>query len=371
MSGVSMPVKPTITSAANLSYQGRIDRLADLADAGDWPAVEAYEVKGQNTYAKLVMRFRDDLLAAHVAGADPTLYGPSQIKSEPTLYEAKRKRSTKNDVLRRRERLYDIVRAMQPMTVRQVFYQATVRGLVEKSESGYGMVQTDLTVMRRSGVLPYDWLADHTRWQRKPRTFSSVEQALNDTARLYRKALWADADAYVEVWLEKDALAGVVWPITALYDVPLMVARGYASLSFLHDAAEYIGDLDVPIFIYHCGDFDPSGVNAGEKIEETLREMAPDADIHFERIAVTREQINTWDLPTRPTKTTDTRSKGFGNISVELDAIEPERLRELVQAAIERHMPAAQFDVLKVAEQDEKRLIMGLVGTLSQASGPA
>ena len=110
-----------------------------------------------------------------------------------------------------------------------------------------------------------------------------------------------------------------------MFDVPLMVARGYASLSFLHTAAEYINDLDVPTYIYHLGDFDPSGVNAGEKIEETLREMAPDAEINFERLAVTPEQIDEWNLPTRPTKTSDTRSKNFGDISVELDAIEPNR----------------------------------------------
>src|SRR5436189_3474781 len=98
-----------------------------------------------------------------------------------------------------------------------------------------------------------------------------------------------------------------------------MVARGYASLSFLHSAAEYINQLEVPTYIYHFGDFDPSGVNAGEKIEQTLREMAPDADISFERIAVTPKQISEWDLPTRPTKVSDTRSKNFGTISVELD----------------------------------------------------
>jgi hypothetical protein len=181
----------------------------------------------------------------------------------------KRRRATKAEVEARRSTLLEIVSDMKPMTVRQVFYQASVRNLVEKSEAGYAKVQTDLAHMRRAGELPYDWLADNTRWQRKPRTFNSVQQALDDTARLYRKALWADADAYVEVWLEKDALAGVVVPITALYDVPLMVARGYASLSFLHSAADYIGDLEVPTHIYHFGDFDPSGVNAAEKIEET------------------------------------------------------------------------------------------------------
>ena len=144
-------------------------------------------------------------------------------------------------------------------------------------------MQNDLTLMRRAGNLPYRWLADNTRWQRKPDTFNSPAEALRETARFYRKALWADADAYVEIWLEKDALAGVVYPITSMFDVPLMVARGYASLSFQHSAAEHIDGLDVPTFIYHFGDYDPSGVNAAEKIEETLRELAPNAEIHFER----------------------------------------------------------------------------------------
>jgi hypothetical protein len=287
-----------------------------------------------------------------------------QIRDRPASYQAspiKRHRATKGEVEARRSALYEIIAKMRPMTVRQVFYQATVRTIVEKSEGGYVKVQTDLVQMRRAGELPYDWLADNTRWQRKPRTFSGVQEALNETARLYRKALWADADGYVEVWLEKDALAGVVLPITAQYDVPLMVARGYASLSFLHSAAEFISTLDVPTFIYHFGDFDPSGVNAGEKIEQTLREMAPDAEIHFERVAVTPEQIHEWNLPTRPTKATDSRAKNFGDISVELDAIEPQSLRTLVQEVIERHLPAAQFEVLKAAEESERKLITSLV----------
>src|SRR5690606_26195753 len=157
------------------------------------------------------------------------IFGEAKPGYQPRVI--KRGRATKADVEARRVALYDIVSEMKPMTVRQVFYQATVRGVVEKSEAGYAKVKTDLGLMRKAGELPYDWLADNTRWQRKPRTFSSIEQALLDTARFYRKSLWTDASAYVEVWLEKDALAGVVMPITSMYDVPLMVARGYASLS--------------------------------------------------------------------------------------------------------------------------------------------
>jgi hypothetical protein len=269
----------------------------------------------------------------------------------------KRHRSTKAEIEIRREALFNIVSTMKPMTVRQVFYQASVRGFVEKSEAGYAKVQTDLVQMRRDGVLPYDWLADSTRWQRKPRTYSGVTHALEETARFYRKALWDDIGAYVEIWLEKDALSGVIFPITSMYDVPLMVARGYASLSFLHSAADYINDLEVPTFIYHLGDYDPSGVNAGEKIEETLRELAPHADIYFERIAVLPQQIAQWNLPTRPTKQSDTRSKNFGAISVELDAIEPSRLRNLVERAIHRHLPHEQFEALKAAEESERELL--------------
>ena len=106
----------------------------------------------------------------------------------------KRHRSTKADVENRRNALLDIVAAMRPMTVRQVFYQASVRGIVEKSEAGYTKVQTDLVLLRRAGALPYHWLADNTRWQRKPDTFNGIGEALKQTAALYRKALWRDAD---------------------------------------------------------------------------------------------------------------------------------------------------------------------------------
>jgi hypothetical protein len=182
--------------------------------------------------------------------------------------------------------------------------------------------------------------------------------------RLYRKALWANADAYVEIWLEKDALAGVVMPVTALYDAQLMVARGDASLSFLHTAVECFNALEVPTFMYHFGDFDPSGVNAGEEIEETLNELAADANITFKRAAVTPEQIAAWHLPIRPTKTSDSRSKIFGDISVELDAVHPSRLRDLVAQVIQLHLPPDEFAVLKAAEKSERTLIGRLVGMI-------
>jgi hypothetical protein len=101
-------------------------------------------------------------------------YEPSPIK---------RHRATRAEVRERRNALHDIVADMRPMTVRQVFYQATVRGIIEKTEAGYTKVQTDLTLLRKSGVLPYGWLTDNTRQQRKPATWGSPSEALQDTAQ--------------------------------------------------------------------------------------------------------------------------------------------------------------------------------------------
>jgi hypothetical protein len=92
--------------------------------------------------------------------------------------------------------------------------------------------------------------------------------------------------------------------------------------------------------------------------------MAPEAEIHFERIAVTTEQITAWNLPTRPTKTSDTRARNFGAVSVELDAIEPDMLRGLVEVSIQEHLPVDQFRILQAAEQSERDLITRLVGLL-------
>ena len=119
---------------------------------------------------------------------------------------------------------------------------------------------------------------------------------------------------------------------------------------------------------FYLGDHDPSGQDAARAIEETLREMAPEAEIHFERLAVTPTQIARWRLPTRLTKTTDSRSKGFGDVSVELDAIPPGHLRDLVQTAIERHLPPERYAVLKVAERAEQSLLRGLVGMLAEGA---
>src|SRR5262245_17312434 len=177
------------------------------------------------------------------------VYGSSPIK---------RIRRTKATLGMLSTELVLLIGSYKPMTVRQVYYQAVSRGLIEKTEKAYKLVCRLLAEMRRNGRLPYDWIADNTRWMRKPRTYSGLASMLEYAQSTYRRAIWDDQEAYVEIWLEKEALAGVLVDVTAKWDVPLMVTRGYPSLSFIHSAAETIQAEDKPIFLYYFGDHDPS-----------------------------------------------------------------------------------------------------------------
>jgi hypothetical protein len=117
-------------------------------------------------------------------------------QASPMGADGKREfRATKEQTDARRWALYDVVEMQQPMTVRQAFYQATVHKIVAKTEGGCGMVKDALGELRKDGVMPYYWLVDNTRRIVRPRTFSSLQDAVNDSAKFYRKSLWKDADA--------------------------------------------------------------------------------------------------------------------------------------------------------------------------------
>jgi hypothetical protein len=270
------------------------------------------------------------------------------------------KRRTKPDINRIRQTIYDILEADNPATVRQVYYRLVSQGQIAKTEAEYRSTVRLLTSMRLADQIPFNWIADNTRWMRKPRTFPSAEAAIQRTAEAYRRSIWDEQDVYVEIWLEKDALAGVVWEVTSQWDVPLMVTRGYCSLSFLHQAAQAIAAKAKPSCLYYLGDFDPSGLDISRSVEGRLREFAPDAVIHFERVAVTQEQIQDLHLPTRPTKASDTRSKRFAADSVEVDAIPPTRLRNLVRGCIEQHIDRARLERLKLVERRERALLQDI-----------
>ncbi|TIN37613.1 MAG: hypothetical protein E5Y32_26475 [Mesorhizobium sp.] len=249
-----------------------------------------------------------------------------------------------------------------PVTVRQLFYAATVAGVpgIGKDDNGYNAVQQQVLSLRRTGRMPYGNIADLTRWQRKPRTHGSVQDALEETARLYRRALWRDQPVHVEVWVEKDALAGSLMPVTSRFDVPLMVARGFTSETYAFEAAEYWSAIGKEVHVYHLGDFDRSGQDAARDLERKLTTFgsAKGLRVQFNRLAVTERQVEYWDLPTRAPKRLTTADKRWQHdFACELDAIPPDELRALLWGVLDEYISHDDMKVLEAAEESERQLL--------------
>lgn len=284
------------------------------------------------------------------------------------VYQAsqiKRKRATKAEMAERAAFLIDYAERHGPVTVRQLFYAATVVDLIEKSESGYNKVQAQVLALRRAGRLPYHCIADATRYMRKPRTFDGWEDALQDTARLYRKNLWANTDLEVEIWVEKSALAGVIYPITAEYDVPLMPTGGYTSETFAHEAVNHLRGSGKTLVVYALYDFDRSGRDAAASLREKVERFGGEygVPVVFEELGLTEFQVGYLGLPTRPAKRKSEADKRWPHdYAAELDAIPPDTLREMVRAAVEQHLPAYELQRLKEIERAERQTLLQFIG---------
>jgi hypothetical protein len=261
-----------------------------------------------------------------------------------------------------REAILDLQDEYQQMTVRQIFYALTVRGIVPKTEAGgYVPVQRQVLALRRQGALPWAFIADGTRWVRRPTTYDSVEDALLETARLYRRNLWTEQNVRLEIWLEKDALASLISGTTYGWGVPLMVSRGQSSDTYCYAAGQEAKraweEADLETIVYALYDRDKSGRVAAEKIEEKLRTYSDDAPIEFTLLAVTDDQIEDWQLPTRPAKEKDEPD------AVELDSITPDRLIKLVEDAITSHIDAEAWNTARAYEKSERDILKRIANT--------
>ncbi|MGD0075363.1 MAG: hypothetical protein ABSD31_13645 [Candidatus Binataceae bacterium] len=272
-------------------------------------------------------------------------------------------RRTKSTMIALRAGLKQILEANRPCTIRQLFYLAVSAGMIEKTEAQYkGVVVRLLTQMRICGEVPFGWIADNTRWVRKPATYGSWEEAQENFAQAYRRDLWRTQPVAVECWCEKDAIAGVLYDVTGEFDVPLYVMRGYPSITYLAEIAQEIDARRKSTHVYYFGDLDPSGIDIARNVETRVRQFAPDAEIHFERVAVIREQVIDLGLQTRPTKITDSRARGFSGRSVEVDAIPPNTLRQIVRRCIEQHIDRRALSVTRQAEASERQIMMRIKG---------
>lgn len=273
----------------------------------------------------------------------------------------KRKRATNAEMAERGSFVAEFARQFAPVTVRQVFYAATVHGIIEKTEHGYKKIQQVCLNGRRNGLISYGHIADNSRSFYQVTAYEDLPNAAYSFAQAYKRDFWAYSSDAVEVWLEKEALAGVIMPVTKEYRVRLVPTRGFASETVVYNAVETaLQEGKERLFIKTLYDFDRSGRDAEAAIVQRMSEIGDylGVEIIHQKLALTEQQISSMSLPTRPAKKKSAADKKWGyDFAVELDAIPPEELRSIVSAAIEPHMPLATRERYMQAERQERSAI--------------
>src|SRR5512135_2093627 len=257
--------------------------------------------------------------------------------------EAFRSTRFREDSLRRIGEINDILAEYsgQKLTVRQVFYQLVSRGLIPNTVKSYKNTASIITDGRYAGLIDWEVIEDRNREPDSPSEWVSIDSLVNAALRSFRLPRWEGQEYYVEVWVEKAALAGVLSPITYRHHVTLMVNRGYSSASAMKESAERMmfhcsDDERRPILLY-LGDHDPSGEDMVRDVRDRLIEFGVER-LEVHKLALTMDQIKKFRPPPNPAKWTDSRAAAyvekFGEQSWELDALPPRELNRIVEEAI-------------------------------------
>ena len=254
------------------------------------------------------------------------------------------------------------------LTVRQLYYQFVARGLLANKQENYKRLAGIIDDARKSGDIDWDAIEDRTRVLRGyghgyPLYFDPGEFITDNARNYYHEDLWANQGEYVEVWVEKDALLGVIERPANLYRVPYFACRGYPSSSALYAAGQRFGEKLAEgkvCRIFYLGDHDPSGIDMTRNNGELVNMFSEAMDvhgrpIHIERLALNMDQVRRYNPPPNPAKETDSRSGGYiaehGGASWELDALEPAVIDSLIRDAILSSLDEDQFATDKAAEE--------------------
>ena len=214
--------------------------------------------------------------------------------------------------------------------------------------------------MRREGIIPWGYITDGSRTVYGLNRYGSLESYAWQVARNYRRDYWHGSSEYVEIWLEKEALRGVIGPVVIdEFGLDLFVTKGQPSATYLYEAAEDISRDGRPTFVYVLSDHDPGGLRIFDRIKEELTTFVDGAvELSVRCLALTPYQVQPYDLPTRPGKEKEPNAAEFKRVwgdCVELDAMPPNTLRGLVREKLESHMNPEYLSQLKFAEQEERR----------------
>lgn len=278
------------------------------------------------------------------------------------------------------------------MTLRQLYYALVSAGAIPKVEAAYGRLKRVMRDLREDGTVPWSWLVDHTRSVFQPRTFDGVEGLLADSARFYRRDLMRSQPVAIQLWAESDSIGSVIAQTADGYCVPTFIGRGYSARGYLWAAARdavAAHDRGKKVHILHVGDHDPSGEDIFRDVVDTLRLYAMSCDLgrsvatardllawsgetpqdstgwlSFERLALTADQVDEYDLPVRPPKASDARTASFtGRGAVEVEALPVEALLAIVDTAITDRIDPDALRVAKVAEESEREIARVIAAT--------
>jgi len=248
------------------------------------------------------------------------------------------------------------------LTLRQLYYQFVARGLLPNKDTEYKRLGQIVNDARLAGLLDWRYIVDRTRNLRALSHWQTPGSVLDSAAYGYRTDRWASQPHRVEVWIEKDALVGVIAGACERLDVPYFSCRGYTSQSELWGAAQRLirhGKNGQDPIVIHLGDHDPSGIDMTRDITDRLALFG--ADVTVRRIALNMDQVRHYQPPPNPAKLTDARATGYiarhGYQSWELDALDPATLDRLIESTIREYRDQWLWDRDTAAmEADRDRL---------------
>lgn len=253
------------------------------------------------------------------------------------------------------------------ITLRQLYYQFVAQGIIPNTLKSYKTLGVTINRARLAGLIDWDYLEDRTRSLRGIGHHDSPESALREAAEQYAIDKWSDQDTRVEVWIEKDALSGVVQRACNRWDVDYFSCRGYTSQSELWGAAQrHLGyeEGGQGVVVLRLGDHDPSGIDMTRDIEDRLAMFGTATRVC--RIALNMNQIQQYNPPPNPAKMTDARFKGYrklhGNTSWELDALTPSVIDSLIEADIKKVIDEVKFKNKETEEKKQRETMVRAAG---------
>ncbi len=252
------------------------------------------------------------------------------------------------------------------LTLRQLYYQFVQRNLLPNKQSEYKRLGSIVDDARQAGLLDWSTIEDRTRNVKKPSVWASPESILRAVAEQYQEDPWRNQEYRPEVWIEKDALMGVIEGVCEELRVPYFACRGYASQSEIYAAGKRFQEQRRKGFkpiVFYLGDHDPSGIHMPQDVAGRLQLFSRNY-VEVRRLALNMEQIEEYNPPPNPAKDTDSRFEGyqeeFGDDSWELDALDPDVINDLIRDALDDIIDRAQWDLDIEKEVENQK---GLQGT--------